>query len=65
MIAALAVAGAAASKYAVGKAFRHLRSDSRLEVVTVDGRKISMDASALTREKAEEILPQAAGSSAR
>jgi folylpolyglutamate synthase/dihydropteroate synthase len=56
IIAALSVAGAAASKYAVEKAFQHLRLDSRLEVVTSDGRKISIDASALTREKAEEIL---------
>jgi hypothetical protein len=57
VIAVLSVVGASSAKFLVDKVFGRSRSESpKLEVVTADGKKVSIEASQLTREKVEEIL---------
>jgi hypothetical protein len=56
VIAALAAAGASAAKSIISSYFRRDRAGSHiLELVTSDGKKISISASELTRDKIAEI----------
>jgi hypothetical protein len=58
-IAALAAVGAFGAKFIVEKAFRPSASP-KIEVVTSDGEKTTVEASQLTSAKVEEILHKSA-----
>jgi hypothetical protein len=55
LIAALTATGAFLAKSVVGNFFHRSPSGSPLEIVTADGKKVTIEASSLTREKVEEI----------